>query len=384
MDDRVSSRRVSQAALLNEPSEPFKSAVFFDTLSFMADVALYRKYRPENWSDVLGQEHIVVALEQALASGNVSHAYLFAGPRGTGKTSIARIVARAIGCTEKDCYEMDAASTRGIDDIRELREAVRTFPFESPYKVYIIDEVHMLTKEAFNALLKTLEEPPAHAVFILATTELHKLPETIVSRCQTYHFKKPTQAILKKMIAKVAEQEGVKLESASADLIALLGEGSFRDAQGVLQKVLGSVSSGKKISHAHVEMITGAPSSELVNDFVKAVAEKDANAGIAATRTAASSGIDMKLYLYLVLQKLRAALLLRFASGMKEAIAEELTAEDFAFVERLAKDKAAALNSAVLSELLSAYQSLGKFVIPELPLELALMRIVGENKQQEK
>lgn len=346
----------------------------------MADIALYRKYRPERWSDVLGQEHIVAALERSLASGSIAHAYLFAGPRGTGKTSIARIVARAIGCTDKDCYEMDAASTRGIDDIRELREAVRTFPFESPYKVYIIDEVHMLTKEAFNALLKTLEEPPAHAVFILATTELHKLPETIVSRCQTYHFKKPTQTILKKMIAKVAEEEGVKLESASADLIALLGDGSFRDAQGVLQKVLGSVS-GKKIPHAHVEMITGAPPSALVNDFVKAVAEKDASAGIAATRKAASAGIDMKLYLYLVLQKLRAALLLRFAPNMKEAIAEELTAEDFAFVEHLAKDKAAALNSAVLSELLSAYQSLGKFVISELPLELALIRIAGEKEE---
>ncbi|MBI2046094.1 MAG: DNA polymerase III subunit gamma/tau [Parcubacteria group bacterium] len=349
----------------------------------MADIALalYRKYRPENFKEVLGQEHVVAGLERALASGKIAHAYLFAGPRGTGKTSIARIVARTIGCTDKDCYEMDAASTRGIDDIRELRESVRTFPFESPYKVYIIDEVHMLTKEAFNALLKTLEEPPAHAVFILATTELHKLPETIVSRCQTYHFKKPTQSILKKMIAKVAEEEGVKLESASADLIALLGEGSFRDAQGVLQKVLGSAE-GKKIPHAHVEMITGAPSSELVNDFVKAVAGKDASMGIASARKAASAGIDMKLYLYLILQKLRAALLLRFATDMKEAIIEELTAEDFAFAESLAKDKTAALNSAVLSELITAYQSVGKFVIPELPLELALIRIAGEEKEE--
>ncbi|MBI5005267.1 MAG: DNA polymerase III subunit gamma/tau [Candidatus Lloydbacteria bacterium] len=347
----------------------------------MADIALYRKYRPENFKEVLGQEHVVTGLERALASGKIAHAYLFAGPRGTGKTSIARIVARTIGCTDKDCYEMDAASSRGIDDIRELRESVRTFPFESPYKVYIIDEVHMLTKEAFNALLKTLEEPPAHAVFILATTELHKLPETIISRCQTYHFKKPTQAILKKMIAKVAEEEGVKLESASADLIALLGEGSFRDAQGVLQKVLGSAE-GKKIPHAHVEMITGAPSSELVNDFVQAVAEKDASVGIGAARKAASAGIDMKLYVHLILQKLRAALLLRFAPDMKEAILEELTAEDFAFVERLAKDKTAALNSAVLSELITAYQSVGKFVIPELPLELALIRIAGEKEEK--
>ena len=368
---------------MNERFSPFKSAIFFDILSFMADIALYRKYRPENWNDVLGQEHIVVALEQALSSGRVSHAYLFAGPRGTGKTSIARIVARNIGCTDKDCYEMDAASTRGIDDIRELRESVRTFPFESPYKVYIIDEVHMLTKEAFNALLKTLEEPPSHAVFILATTELHKLPETIVSRCQTYHFKKPTQAVLKKMVAKVAGEEGVNLESASADLIAFLGDGSFRDAQGVLQKVLGSVS-GKKISHAHVEMITGAPPSELVNDFVKAVTKKDAGVGIVAVRKAASSGVDMKLYVHLILQKLRSALLLRFAPDTKEAIAEELTAEDFAFVDGLARDSNATLNSSVLSELISAYQSVGKFVIPELPLELALIRIVGEEKKDQK
>jgi len=350
----------------------------------LVTLALYRKYRPENFKEVLGQEHVVTALEQALTSGNITHAYLFAGPRGTGKTSIARIVARTIGCSDKDCYEMDAASTRGIDDIRELRESVRTFPFESPYKVYIIDEVHMLTKEAFNALLKTLEEPPAHAVFILATTELHKLPETIVSRCETYHFKKPTQAILKTMIAKVAEEEGFTLESASADLIAFLGEGSFRDAQGVLQKVLGSTED-KKISHAYVELITGAPPSELVNDFVKAVAGKNTGTGIVAVRKASSAGIDMKLYIHLILQKLRASLLLRFAPDMKEAIAAGLTTEDFLFVDGLAKDSTAVLNSAVLSELITAYQLVGKIVIPELPLELALINIAeGSEKNANK
>src|SRR6266436_4362104 len=146
---------------------------------------LYRAYRPQDFSEVRGQEHIVKALEAAIKSKKISHAYLFSGGRGTGKTSVARILARELGVTDKDLYEMDAASNRGIDDIRELREGVYAMPFESPYKFYIIDEAHMLTKEAWNALLKTLEEPPAHVIFILATTDIDKVPDTIVSRCQT-------------------------------------------------------------------------------------------------------------------------------------------------------------------------------------------------------
>ena len=206
----------------------------------MSEVALYRKYRPEKFTEVLGQEHIIGVLEGALKEDSISHAYLFAGSRGTGKTSIARILARETGCSDKDLYEIDAASNRGIDDIRELRESVHTLPFESPYKVYIIDEVHMLTKEAFNALLKTLEEPPKHVIFILATTEFEKLPETIVSRCQSFSFKKPSTPVLKEMVVKVAKKEGYVLEQASADLIAILSEGSFRDAQGILQKTIAS------------------------------------------------------------------------------------------------------------------------------------------------
>ena len=173
----------------------------------MNEIVLYRKYRPQSFKDVLGQENIVKVLEGSVALGNISHAYLFAGSRGTGKTSIARIFAKAIGCSDNDLYEIDAASNRGIDDIRELREAVNTLPFESTYKVYIIDEAHMLTKEAFNALLKTLEEPPKHAVFILATTEIDKLPETIVSRCQVFTFKKPSQKILKELVLNLAKKK---------------------------------------------------------------------------------------------------------------------------------------------------------------------------------
>src|SRR3990167_907210 len=277
-------------------------------MSELAGVALYRKYRPQSWKDVLGQEHVVNVLFGAIEAGNIAHAYLFAGSRGTGKTSVARIFAKSIGCSENDLYEIDAASNRGIDDIRELRDSVNVLPFESPYKVYIIDEVHMLTKEAFNALLKTLEEPPKHVIFILATTEIEKLPDTIVSRCQTFQFKKPSQKVLKDLVMDVAKKEGFKLEPASADLIAVLGDGSFRDTHGILQKVISS-SADKNISTEGVEMVTGAPKGKLVNNFISAIAEKDLEKGLKAIDTAVESNIDMKVFLKLILRKLRAILL---------------------------------------------------------------------------
>src|SRR4029079_2905096 len=181
---------------------------------------LYRKYRPSKFSEVIGQDHVIKVLEAEAKSGDISHAYLFAGTRGTGKTSIARIFADAIGTSKNDIYEIDAASNTSVDDIRALNESVFTLPFESKYKVYILDEVHMLSKSAANALLKTLEEPPAHVVFILATTETHKIPETVLSRCQVFTFKKPNQEILKKMVVSVAKKEGYGVDDASAELVA--------------------------------------------------------------------------------------------------------------------------------------------------------------------
>ncbi len=204
----------------------------------MSHEVLYRKYRPQGFADVIGQDSVVKALSGAIKNKTIAHAYLFAGSRGIGKTSIARIFAREIGTTPNDIYEIDAASNRGIDDIRALRDAVGTLPFESEFKVYIIDEVHMLTKEAFNALLKTLEEPPKHVVFILATTEVYKLPETIVSRCQVFEFKRPTVDILKDTVMAIAEKEGFTIEPGGAELVALVGDGSFRDTHGVLERVI--------------------------------------------------------------------------------------------------------------------------------------------------
>ncbi|MEK7176024.1 MAG: AAA family ATPase, partial [Patescibacteria group bacterium] len=178
---------------------------------------LYRKYRPKEFKEVIGQEHIVKVLEGAIKLGNISHAYLFSGPRGTGKTSVARILSRAIGTSMNDLVEMDAASQTSVDDIRALNESVFTLPYESRFKVYIIDEAHMLSKSAWNAFLKTLEEPPAYVVFILATTALEKVPETVISRCQTFSFKAPNQATLKEFALTVAKKEGATLMPEAAE-----------------------------------------------------------------------------------------------------------------------------------------------------------------------
>jgi len=342
----------------------------------MSEVALYRKYRPEGFKDVLGQEHIVTVLEGAVKQGNISHAYLFSGSRGTGKTSIARILAREIGASLHDVYEIDAASNRGIDDIRELRDSVHTYPLESPYKVYIIDEVHMLTKEAFNALLKTLEEPPQHVIFMLATTEVEKLPETIVSRCQSFTFKKPSGQILAKMISQVAKKEDFKLEPASADLIAMLAEGSFRDALGILQKILSS-SHDKKVSIEEVELVTGAPKGNLVNDFVEAVSEKKLEDALRVVGTVVSQNVDMKTFLKLVLHKIRVVLLLKYAKEMEGGFKEQFVKEDFEFLKKLSEDKDSNINSEILYELLGAYDAIGRSYIPQLPVELALVKLMA-------
>jgi len=341
----------------------------------MSEIALYRKYRPEKFKDVLGQKHITDVIEGIIKNGSISHAYLFAGSRGTGKTSVARILAREIGCKGNDLYEIDAASNRGIDDIRELRESINTLPFESPYKVYIIDEVHMLTKEAFNALLKTLEEPPEYAIFILATTEMHKLPDTVISRCEVYQFKKPSQTVIKNMIENVAKKEGFSLEPSSADLISILGDGSFRDATGILQKIIRS-SSDKKISTVEVEKITGAPRGEIVNDFIKMINDSDLNRALDIVSKATENNIDMKIFAKLVLHKLREILLIRFSKEMEKEIKSELSDEDFNFLKKIADAKETKINSSVLKEFIDVYNQIGRTAMTQLPIELALVKII--------
>ncbi len=343
----------------------------------MEHTALYRKYRPSGFSDIIGQDHIVEVLKAAIKSENIAHAYLFAGSRGTGKTSIARILARELGTTDNDMYEIDAASNNGVDDIRELRENVRSLPFDSKYKVYILDEVHMLSKAAFNALLKTLEEPPSHVIFILATTELDKVPETILSRCQTFAFKKPNQETLAALASTVAKKEGFTLEEGAAGLIAILGDGSFRDTQGILQKVL-TYSKDKKISLEEVARVTGAPAQTLVQDYVRAIAEKNIAHGLAATAQAASQNIDSRVFLKLILHLFRLALLVRVAPDVRKSMKGEYAESDLVFVDEILATKPATITSASLAILLESYSQTRQTPIAGLPLEVALLRVIGE------
>ncbi len=342
-----------------------------------SNVALYRKYRPENWAEVIGQDHIVKAIGGALKTGKVSHAYLLCGPRGTGKTTIARIIASELGSTVNDIYELDAASNRGIDDVRSIRDSVQTMPFDSKYKIYILDEVHMFTKDAWNALLKTIEEPPKHVIFILATTELEKVPETIVSRCQSFIFKKPTDSILSAVVTNVAKKEGYMLEEGGASLIALLADGAFRDALGTLQKVI-SFSKDKEISLKDIEEVTGSPNTVLVNDFLDALSSKDIDKGFLCIKRASDENIDMSVYSKMILSKLRFALMLRYAPNTKKDIENQISDYDLKYISDLISTKPECISSSTLSLLLEAHQSLRHAVISSLPLEMALIKILND------
>ncbi len=343
----------------------------------MSEQVLYRKYRPGKWAEVTGQDHIVEPLKNSVASGNIAHAYLFAGPRGTGKTSIARILAKEIGTSDKDLYEIDAASNRGIDEIRMLRDAVGTLPFESEYKVYIIDEVHMLTKEAFNALLKTLEEPPKHVIFILATTDDHKVPDTVVSRCQVYQFKSPSVVELAKLIIKVGKKEEVEIDKDAANLIAMLGDGSFRDTLGVLQKVLSSAGNEKTISAEIVQKVTDAPPLKLAQDLVGAIIDGDLPASLMVVNQAVGADLDIAFLQKLTLRTLRLALLLAVAPEMEKDLLAEVGVDEAKFLQSLDKAKITKVAPQALRELLPITYSLKGNFLPQLPFELVLVKILS-------
>jgi DNA polymerase-3 subunit gamma/tau len=252
--------------------------------------ALYRKYRSKSLGEVVGQEHITKTLEQALKQGRISHAYLFTGPRGVGKTSVARILAHAINdlpytddSAHMDIIEIDAASNRRIDEIRELREKVYVAPTSAKYKVYIIDEVHMLTREAFNALLKTLEEPPAHVVFILATTDAHKLPETIISRTQRFSFKPASPGEVVNLLKRIAKEEKINISGEALELMAAHGDGSFRDSVSLLDQ---ASHQADKIELPDVQRLLGLPPAEAIDGLLKTAINGSDTAALMRTITA--------------------------------------------------------------------------------------------------
>lgn len=257
---------------------------------------LYRKYRPQSFEDIAGQQHVTKTLQAALAKQRIAHAYLFYGARGTGKTTTARVLAAGLGAAGLNVIEIDAASNRGIDDIRSLREAVALSPTQGKYKVYIIDEVHMLTKEAFAALLKTLEEPVKHAVFILATTELHKVPATIVSRCQVYRFKRASDSQMKQRLTWILQQEKREMTDEALAFVVARSDGCYRDAESLVGQVL-TWREGVVEAEDLIEFL-GLPERELLEKFLRGMAAGDARQALEATDEVYRAGLDPDQFLH--------------------------------------------------------------------------------------
>ena len=262
--------------------------------------ALYRKYRPQTFTDIVGQNHIVSVLKNAIDKDQISHAYLFYGSRGTGKTSIAKIFANEVNGNEEyqkenvDIIEIDAASNNGVDEVRDIKEAIKFLPTEGKYKVYIIDEVHMLTTAAFNALLKTLEEPPAHVIFILATTEIHKIPATILSRCQRFEFKNLSQEQLIDRLKYISENEGIAIEDAAIEKIATLAKGGLRDAISILDQVSNY---SEKITLDHILEVTSSISEDDILEFYRSLLQGDVTKSLLTYNNFVSQAKDTKLLL---------------------------------------------------------------------------------------
>lgn len=353
---------------------------------------LYRKYRPKSFAEVLGQEQVVKVLNNSLKQGRVAHAYLFSGPRGVGKTTMARLVAKSVNCigTEKPCnicefcnefntgssfniIEIDAASNRGIDEVRELRDSVRFVPSRGRYKIYVIDECHQLTKDAFNALLKTLEEPPAHAIFILATTELDKVPATITSRTQQFDFRRPSIKDVKGKLAKICQAERVAFQDEALETIALIAEGSLRDAESVLGRIMAV--EDKNVTAEAVYKILGLPKKEYMRNFFLSIASNERGKAYALISDMAKDGYDMQYIVRTLLRYLRNSLLLKTDMALEVVLLEGETKEDLDFLKQyLALFSSERLTNGIRI-VLGSQELLKKSPIPELPLEMAVYEL---------
>jgi DNA polymerase III subunit gamma/tau len=308
--------------------------------------ALYRKWRPHLWEQVVGQEHIIHTLRNAIRSGHIGHAYLFAGPRGTGKTTTARLLAKAVNClaedpNERPCdhcvycqavnegrfldlIEIDAASNTSVDDIRDLRDKINFSPSQGKYKVYIIDEVHMLSTAAFNALLKTLEEPPAHAIFILATTEVHKIPATVLSRCQRHDFRRIPVIEIVKQMQKMAHEEGIDIDTDALTMIARQATGAMRDAISLLDQL---ASTGEKITLASAQTVLGTATNQVVIELVNALAARNPGDGLELIHSALDNGTDARQFARQVVEYLRSLLLIRLGNTVQVDATGEVRAQ---------------------------------------------------------
>lgn len=358
-------------------------------------LVLYRKYRSQTFDELIGQEHIASILKNAVSQGQTSHAYLFHGPRGLGKTSTARILAKAVNCLQlqpdgnpcgkcKSCVaiqegkfldliEIDAASNRGIDQIRELKERIEFSPSEGKYKVYIIDEVHMLTTEAFNALLKTLEEPPVHALLILATTEVHKVPATILSRCQRFDFRLGTENEIKILLDGVLNKENVKIDDKAMDLIVNNARGSYRDALSLLDVVVSGQAKSKDpkfVTEEEVRVVLGLADSTMAYFFLEKIINAQGGEALDLIQELSQKGVNLGQFVKFVLFVLREILV--------GGIREDIDYKEYSFAKKLDRDKTLKL----ITLFVDAERSLKDAVVPTLPLEVLVadaMRFFGKS-----
>jgi len=354
--------------------------------------SLYRKWRPFHWDQVIGQEHVVQTLRNAVRADRVAHAYLFAGPRGTGKTTTARILAKAVNCLDKDLanrpcnqcahcqavnqgrfldlIEIDAASNTSVDDVRDLRDKINFSPNQGRYKVYIIDEVHMLSTAAFNALLKTLEEPPPHAIFILATTEVHKIPATVLSRCQRHEFRRiPVKEIVENL-KMLADEEKIQAEPEALNLVARQATGSMRDAISLLDQL---ASAGKTITLQLAQDVLGTATSQAVLDVIEAMLKHQSAQGLEAIHRSLDSGSDPRQFARQIVDYLRSLLLV----AMGNAAQVDATPE----VRNQMARHAQALTVAELVRIIQAFNTAATETRsswqPALPLEMAFVEAIS-------
>lgn len=364
----------------------------------MSAQALYRKWRSQTFEEVIGQEHVTRTLKNAVREGRLSHAYLFCGPRGTGKTSTARILAKVVNCLAEpgrrpcnecsickaissgqllDLIEIDAASNTSVDDIRDLRDKVGFRPNEARMKFYIIDEVHMLSNSAFNALLKTLEEPPPHVIFVLCTTEPHRIPATVLSRCQRFDFHRISVRDISDHLARIASAEGFEAEPAALEMIARAATGSMRDAVSLLDQVLAYAD--KRVTVDHVREVLGAVSDQVLAEIVGAVADGDAAAGLSTLNRLVMQGVDLQDLAKQLLGLLRNLLHVKAGEPM-ELLA--LGPEQQAIARDLASRFSVARLVTCIREFSKAAVDVRTSVHPQLPLELAILQAALTAEEQ--